>query len=191
MLLELGLSKPRKKYKDSSLWQSRQLSEADLPACRTHFEQHIEVYKKLLTLGKTGYASFCTKTGDVIAILWFSNTDYDDVHHYQYNFKVKPHQTFQFAAEVCKPFRNKHVSVDLCHTAWNEWQEKGMTTNYCTVEATNIPSLRIQFHLGFEEMGEVLYMHQLFNMRWFQSEKYSKNRYDDFNKHKQRQKRDR
>lgn len=186
ILLELDLSKPRKKYRKSSLWESRGFTSADLTACKTHFESQITVFDEFLSLGYHGFGSFCTKTGDLIAILWFTQKDYYDKHYYRNTFLVKPGQVFQFAAEVAVPFRNKHVSAELSGLGWDSMQAIGAQSSYCSVDQNNTPSLRIQFHLGFEEIGEVVQMHELFKFRWFTKELYQENRFDHLNKHKRK-----
>ena len=186
VLLELDFNKPQKKYKKSTLWESRQLTEDDLPACKKYFSNQVNIFQEFLDLGYYSYAGFCTKTGDVIAIIWFADKEYYDKYYYEYSFPVKTGQVFQFAAEVAKPFRNKHVSVEISQLGWSEMQKKGINSSYCTVNESNTPSLRIQFHMGFEEIGTMLTMHELFKFKWFTQENYNNTRFDHLNKHKRR-----
>lgn len=186
VLLELDLNKPRKNYRGSKLWTSRRFAAADLAACKAHFDSQTQAFEEFLDIGYHGFGSFCTTTGDLVAIIWFTDKDYYDKHYYRTTFPTKPGQVFQFAAEVALPFRNKHVSAELSNLGWKEMHAQGAQSSYCSVDQTNTPSLRIQFHLGFEEIGEIIEMHELFKFRWFTKVRYEENRFDHLNKHKRK-----
>lgn len=182
VLLELDLAKPQRNFRKSKQWHCREMTLQDLPACQTHFGNYVQVYKDFFAEGFYAYAGFCTETGDVIGIVWYADKDYHDTHYYGCTFPVKKNQVFQYAGEVAAEFRNRHISAETCQVAWSELADRGMKSVYTTVDHTNTPSLRLLFHLGFEEIGETIEMHELLGFKWFRKINYQGLRFEHLKK---------
>lgn len=189
VLVKQDLNHPRRRFKTSKRWQVRQFTESDLQFCRLHFHQYISDYRDLFAENYTAFAAFESESQEMIAIAWYAPRDFYDQHYHRYTFKVEPHQVFQFAGEVAPDFRNTQVSVNVMNAGWDYWKEQGRQEVMCTVDVTNAPSLRLMFHLEWDESGMLIHFYRLLGIEWQKEEHYQGERFEEFKKkHKRRQK---
>ncbi len=176
------LHSPLKKYKVSNRWRVDVFTPQDIPKCRAHFGQYIPDYIDLFNDGLKSYAAYETETNNVVGIIWYADSDFYDKHYLRCKFSVEPHQVLQVAAEVSLPYRNTTISVDIMRFAWAYWEEQGKDEVFCYTDVSNAPSLRVQFHLHWEEMGRLIHIHRLFGYQWQKMESYSGERFTHFKK---------
>ncbi|MDX1692628.1 MAG: hypothetical protein R3208_02615 [Ketobacteraceae bacterium] len=187
-LLKRDLHKPVRKFKTSKRWQVREFTENDLQFCRGHFSRYINDYRDLFAEKFKAFAAFEHESQEVIAIAWYAPRDFYDQHYHHYTFRVEPHQVFQFAGEVAPEYRNTQVSVNVMQGAWDYWKEHGKQEVLCTVNTTNVPSLRLVFHLEWEETGQLIHFHRSFGIYWQSEASYQGERFDQFKKkHRRRE----
>lgn len=182
VLLSKSLLEPHRKFKTSKRWSTRQFTEEDLQYCRAHFHRYLNDYKDLFKDNYKAFAAFETESNEVIAIAWYSPRDFYDQHYHRYNFSVESHQVFQFAGEVAPDFRNTQVSVNVMHAGWDYWKTEGKEQVICTVDVTNEPSLKLCFHLDWEEHGKLIHFHRLFGIEWQSAEPYEGERFEAYKK---------
>lgn len=182
VLVKKDLNLPRRKFKTSKRWEVHQFTEKDLPCCRGHFKQYTRDYQDLFREGYIAFAAFEQETREVIAIAWYAPRDFYDQHYHRYTFKVEPHQVFQFAGEVAPDYRNTQVSVNVMHGGWDYWKDQGKQEVMCTVNVVNVPSLRLVFHLEWEESGVLIHFHRLLGKEWQTVEHYEGERFAQFKK---------
>ncbi len=186
VLLKHDLHKPHKQYKVSKRWTVRQFTEPDLALCRTYFNRYLNDYRDLFRENYKAFAAFEANTDEVIAIAWYAHQDFYDQHYHHYTFKVAPHQVFQFAGEVRPDYRNTQISINVMQAAWSYWKQQGKDEVCCSVDTTNIPSLRLVLHVDWEETGELVHFHRLLGYRWTSEEIYSGERFAHYKKRKRR-----
>lgn len=184
VLLKHDLNLPHKPYKSSKRWSVKEFTRDDIQFCREHFNRFTADYLDLFELQFKSFAAFEANTNEVIAIAWYAPHDFFDQHYHQYTFKIQPHQAFQFAGEVSLPFRNSQISVHVMHAGWDYWKSLGKSEVFCSVDITNTPSLRLMFHLKWEEMGELVHFHRLLGFKWQTEEKYLGERFSQHKKKK-------
>jgi hypothetical protein len=88
----------------------------------------------------------------------------------------------QFAGEMALPYRNTPISVNIMQSAYAYWQEQGKDEVFCYTDVTNVPSLRLHFHVGWEEMGQLIHIHRFLGYQWQKMETYSGERFAQFKK---------
>ena len=184
VFLNRDLSLTVRAYRKLKRWQDRQFKREDIVFCKKHFERFMPHYHDLFDLGLKAFASFETETNDVIGIAWYADKDFYDQHYLHHNFNVSNHQVLQFACEVSEPYRNTQISGSGLKYIYEYWKEKGKTELITTIDASNSPSLRLMFHLGWEETGEALTFHRLFGYRWQSTEYYQGERFGNYKKRK-------
>ena len=187
VVIKKSLLEPHRRFKTSKRWSTRQFTEDDLQYCRSHFHRYINDYKDLFRDKYTAFAAFEQDTNEVIAIAWYSPRDFYDQHYHHFNFSVEPYQVFQFAGEVAPDYRNTQVSVNVMHAGWDYWKNQGKEEVLCTIDVTNIPSLKLCFHLEWEELGKLIHFHRLFRVEWQTRERYQGERFAAYKKKHRRQ----
>ena len=188
VILRQDLSQKRKKFKSSKRWEIREFTIDDLPFCHQHFKRYTCDYKDLFNEGLTAHAAFEAGTNKMIAVAWYAPRDFYDQHYHRYTFNVAPHQVFQFAGEVAPDYRNTQISVNVMHAAWQHWREQGKQEITTSVDVLNTPSLRICFHLYWEETGQLIHFHRLFFIARQTVEHYEGERFEQHQKKHRRKK---
>ncbi|MGI0118200.1 hypothetical protein [Zooshikella sp. RANM57] len=155
--LRLDLTQPLPPTTGRNRWQVKFLTEADLPNCKRYFEQHIPVYQKLLKKGLLGTIGQVEE--DVVAIFWVSPQSYFDHDQYHCEFIVEEQAFYQFAGEVAQPLRGSGIALDIQLYAWHNMQLQGYHYSICTIDSVNVPSLKLHFHVGFDECGKMTKVH--------------------------------
>ena len=184
VFLKRDLSLDIKQYKVSKRWTVKEFTQENMAACNAHFKHFIKDYTDLFSLGCTSFAAFEEDTGDIIAVIWYSGVDFYDQHYLRYNFTLTPEQVLQFAGEIAEPFRNTQIGANVLHKGWEHWINKGKRELIATVSSVNSASMRLMFHMKWEEVGKSISCHQLFKFQWNNTETYEGERYSHFRKKK-------
>jgi len=179
-----NLHAPIKQYKTSNRWRVDVFTQQNIPQCRLHFGRHIPDYLDLFNDGLKSFAAYETGTNEVIGIIWYADSDFYDKHFLRCKFEVAAHQVLQIAGEVSPPYRNTQISVNILQWAWDYWKEHGKDEVFSTTDVTNAPSLKIQFHLNWEEMGKLIHFYRCLGCRWQRTELYTGERFAHFKKKK-------
>jgi hypothetical protein len=132
--------------------------------------------------GLKAYAAYEAGSNHVVGIIWYVTDDFYDKHYLRCRFPVEPYQVLQVAAEVALPYRNTQISVNIMQFAWDYWKEQGKDEVFSYTDVVNAPSLRIQFHLGWEEMGQLIHIHRFLGYQWQKMESYSGEHFAQFKK---------
>jgi hypothetical protein len=178
--LRLDFSKPIKTYRRKRKWRIEFLCEANLNACQRYFYRYIPVYKRLLKEGLVGTVGIVEN--DVVSIFWISKQTYYDSDYYKCTFEVPAGELYQFAGEVAKPYRNTTVVLDTQIYAWEFLKKQGYTGTNGAIDDKNKGSLKVHFHLGFEETKQLIIVRKLLGVQWCRSVFYPINRHDYLNK---------
>ena len=173
IVLRYDLGRVTRKYKASSRWLIRRMKIADLQKMDVHLEKYRKDYSELLSRGCVAFAAFEQTSENVIALVCFADKDFTDDTQQHFTFHVAPHQVYQFAGEVALPYRNTAISILVLQAAWQYWREMGKTESFCSVDSSNIPSLRLHAHLHFEETGSMIILYRLFGINWSKMSGYS------------------
>lgn len=168
---------PLRKFKSSKRWRIGEFTREELPLCDTHFKRHVSDYKDLFDDGVKAFAAYEAETNNIIGVIWHASSDFYDRHYLHYKFKVLPHQILQLAGEISLPYRNTQVSVNLMQFGYDYWVDHGKDEVFCYTDVENEASLRLQFHLDWEEIGELVHFHRLLGYKWQTTEVYPGERF--------------
>lgn len=170
--LRLDLTQSLPSATGRNRWQIKFLTDTDLPHCKRYFEQHIPVYQRLLQQGLLGTIGIVDN--DVVAIFWVSPKSYFDHDQYHCEFIVEGQEFYQFAGEVAQPLRGSGIALDVQLYAWHNMQLQGYHYSICTIDSINVPSLKLHFHVGFDECGKMTRVHRyLGRYYWVKHERYN------------------
>ncbi len=179
VLLERDLAVPERSLRKSSRWTIRQLTDADLNSCEVHFPHQMKAFAQLFLKGFVSFGSIEHDSGNVISIVWYAQNAYQDEFN-RYTFDVQDGEVFQFAGEVATTFRNTQVSAATLIYCWRHWQEQGKTKITCAVDSKNSASLKLLFHMNWQESGKLVRYHRWLGKQITWLESYADSRFDQF-----------
>lgn len=166
------LSPLKRRYRLSEGIVVRHAPDLDEVACQRHFASHWQVYARLLRNGCIPFAAF--HNNDVVAITWWSESDYYDADVYKYRFLVGPQQIYQFAGELAKPYRRRASAIPaaMLDVGWAFFREHGKRGVFAITDVENTISIRLHLYTGFKEAGRKLVTHKLLGWSWSREEPY-------------------
>lgn len=155
---------------------------SDLDSLDPFFANRREDLAALLKMGARGWG-VVKPDGRIIAFAWVMAKDYQDDIYYHCLFPVQAGEVFQFSAEVAEQNRGGPAALELVRAIWSDSAAQGYEKWMTVVDAENIPSLRINLHLGVNEAMRLTHVSRWFG--WFYSsrmETYSEPRLDHLRK---------
>jgi hypothetical protein len=151
VFLERRIAQPFRAYRWPKGIEIRPFEEADLPACNRYFLQHKHAYKQIMARSCVGFGAF--QDGALTGIGWFATDDYFDSDVYQYRFRVRPNEVYQFAGLLAEPFRRTTVSALITSSALKHFQALGREVAFCIADVENTTSIKWHLRLGYRERG--------------------------------------
>jgi len=99
-----------------------------------------------------------------------------------WRFDLGPGEWLEFAGWVAPEWRGRCVACELLNVSWDYMRERGATRVYTCVEENNLASLKLMFHTGHREVGQMLVVRRVLGWRLTRRVAYSGERRPGLNR---------